>query len=343
VLLNPVLSRLPILIMSPHSRCNCRCVMCDIWKATDAQEISTHELERHAASLEGMGVEWAVFTGGEPLMHSDLFRLCRILRERGIRVTILSTGLLLERHAQAIVANVDDVIVSLDGPAEIHDRIRRIPGAFEKLTRGVMTIRSLRNGYPISARCTVQRLNHAQLDATVAAAHAIDLTGISFLAADLTSDAFNRAGASLADRQSRTSLTAEQLPVLEAEIELVIKTGECRTGECGGFVAESPQKLRKIVRHFRAHLGHAEPVAPVCNAPWVSVFVEADGLVRPCFFHRPIGKVDATTSLGDVVNGQAAVAFRAGLDVASDSTCRRCVCSLNWQKPVTEIALQQIR
>jgi hypothetical protein len=184
----------------------------------------------------------------------------------------------------------------------------------------------------------VQRLNHAQLRATVAAAHAIDLTGISFLAADLTSDAFNRAGTTLADRQSRTSLTAEQLPALEAGIELVI-----RTGECGGFVAESPEKLRKILRHFRAHLGYAEPVAPVCNAPWVSVFLEADGVVRPCFFHPPIGKVNATTSLGDVINGRAAIAFRADLDVASNSTCRRCVCSLNWQKSVTELALQEIQ
>ncbi len=338
MLLNPVLSRLPILILSPHSRCNCRCVMCDIWKTTDAREISAADLERHVASLEGMGVEWVVFTGGEPLMHSDLFRLCRILRGRDIRVTILSTGLLLERHAEAIVANVDDVIVSLDGPAEIHDRIRRVPGAFEKLARGVMTLRSLREDFPVSGRCTVQRINHAHLRATVAAAHAIDLTGISFLAADLTSDAFNRAGVSLTDRQSRTSLTAEQLPAIEAAVELVIASGEC-----GGFVAESPQKLRRIVQHFRAHLGHTERIAPVCNAPWVSVFVEADGVVRPCFFHPPIGKVDGATSLADVVNGHAAVAFRAGLDVASDSTCRRCVCSLNWQKPVAEIALQKIR
>ncbi len=300
--------------------------MCDIWKAADAREISADELELHAASLEGMGVEWAVFAGGEPLMHSDLFRLCRILRKRGIRVTILSTGLLIERHAEAIVANVDDVIVSLDGPAEIHDRIRRVPGAFDKLARGVTAIRSLRDDFPVGARCTVQRLNHAHLPATIEAAHAIGLTAISFLAADLTSDAFNRAGASLADRQSRTSLTDEQLPALEAGVELVI-----RTGECGSFVAESAQKLRRIVRHFRAHLGHAELVAPACNAPWVSVFVEADGVVKPCFFHPPIGKVDAATSLGEVVNGHAAIAFRAGLDVASDPVCKRCVCSLNRQ------------
>jgi MoaA/NifB/PqqE/SkfB family radical SAM enzyme len=323
--ISPVLTRLPILILSPHSRCNCRCVMCDIWKETDSGEISPIDLERHAAGLEGMGVEWAVFTGGEPLMHSDLFRLCAILRERGIRVTVLSTGLLLERHAQSIVYGVDDVIVSLDGPPEVHDRIRRVPGAFEKLAAGVRSIRALRPDYPITARCTIQRFNHAQLRATIGAARGLGLNGLSFLAADLTSNAFNRPAGWTPDRQMSVALDGEEVLVLESEIESIAGDAECR-----GFVAESPEKLLRIVRHFRAHLGKFDPVAPVCNAPWVSVVLEADGIVRPCFFHRPIGKTDARTSLMDVINSPESVAFRTGLDVASDPTCRRCICSLNW-------------
>ncbi len=325
---SPVLTRLPILILSPHSRCNCRCVMCDIWKVTDAQEIGAADLERHAASLDGMGLEWAVFSGGEPLMHSDLFRLCAILRSRGIRVTILSTGLLLEKHAQAIAAHVDDVIVSLDGPCEVHDRIRRVPGAFLKLAAGVRSIHALRPDFPIAARCTIQQLNHSQLRATVEAARDLGLKGISFLAADLTSTAFNRLEIWTSERQLSVALTKGDLSVLESEIESI--AGD---KELNGFVAESPSKLRKIVHHFRAHLGLEEPVAPACNAPWVSVVVEADGIVRPCFFHRPIGKIDAVTSLMDVVNGTDAVQFRRGLDVASDPICRRCVCSLNWAPP----------
>jgi Fe-coproporphyrin III synthase len=324
---SPILARLPILILSPHSRCNCRCVMCDIWKATDANEISASDLERHAASLDEMGVEWTVFSGGEPLMHSDLFRLCAILRRRKIRITVLSTGLLLERHAQAIVDNVDDVIVSLDGPRETHNRIRRVPGAFEKLAAGVRSIRTLRPDFPITARCTIQRLNHSQLRATVEAARGLGLNGISFLAADLTSTAFNRPSGWTIEKQLPVSLAIDDLPALESEVESIVLANECR-----GFVAESPEKLRKILWHFRAHLGHVEPVAPMCNAPWVSVVVESDGMVRPCFFHRPIGKVDAATSLMDVVNSPEAVSFRIGLDVASDSICRRCVCSLNWHR-----------
>ena len=69
---------LPILILYPHSRCNCRCVMCDIWKTTASQE-----LKRHAADIESMGVRWVIFSGGEPLMHSGLFGLCAMLRPLG--------------------------------------------------------------------------------------------------------------------------------------------------------------------------------------------------------------------------------------------------------------------
>jgi MoaA/NifB/PqqE/SkfB family radical SAM enzyme len=106
------------------------------------------------------------------------------------------------------------------------------------------------------------------------------------------------------------------LALLDAEIAALV---------FDGFIAETPQKLRRIIR----------PVTPVCNAPWVSAVVEANGAVRPCFFHPPIGQVDSSTTLFDVLNGSRAVAFRAALDVASNPVCRRCVCSLNWQPPAT--------
>ncbi len=324
--MSPVPLKLPVLILNPHSRCNCRCVMCDIWKATEAREISAEDLERHVESIEQLGVEWVVLSGGEPLMHSDLFRLCAILSSRGIRVTLLSTGLLLERHAQGIVKNIDDVIVSLDGPPEVHDRIRRVPAAFETLRAGIQAIRALQPAFPIAARCTVQRLNFHHLQATVEAARELRLNSISFLAADLTSTAFNRPTVWGPERQTGVAVSIEDVPALESQIAALILAGEC-----GGFVLESPRKLRRIVHAFRVHAGLEDAVAPACNAPWVSAVVEPDGTVRPCFFHRPIGQVDANHTLFEILNGPEAVKFRANLVVASDPTCRRCVCSLHWK------------
>ncbi len=311
--MNALLKRLPILILQPHNRCNCRCVMCDIWKITEELEITAEELERHLGDIEGLGVQWTVFSGGEPLMHTDLFRLAAMLRARGIRTTILSSGLLLSRRAAAIVAGIDDVIVSLDGPGAIHDDIRGIPGAFRLLAEGVQAIHLLAPEYPIAARCTVQTRNAGHLRATVDAARALGLRSISFLAADLNSSAFNRP---LAWPDTKKAAVSPELAILDQELEAMIAAYPD-----DGFIQETPEKLRRIARHFRA------PVAPRCNAPWVSAVVEANGDLRPCFFHPPVGNL-AGGGLREVLNSPRAIAFRENLDIATHPICRQCVCSL---------------
>ena len=282
--------------------------MCDIWKRDTVEEISLQQLEAQMESIDALRVEWVVFTGGEPLMHSELFDLCRPFRERGIRLTLLSSGLLLERFAEQIVQNFDDVIVSLDGPQPVHDRIRRVEGAFVRTGAGIAQIRRLRADFRISARCTVQRGNAAELVETWRAAHELGLDSISFLAADLTSDAFNR------QRGESKNISAD-LQVLEDQLGRLVATGEC-----GSFILESPAKLLRLA---------TRGTSPPCNAPWVSAVLEADGTVRPCFFHKPIGRVDEEHTLFDVINGPQAVAFRDQLDIATNPICRQCVCSLN--------------
>ena len=74
-------------------------------------------------------------------MNPELPQLCSILREEGIRLTLLSTGLLLKKNAGHVAAGFDDVIVSLDGPRQIHDMIRRVEGAFELLHIGFRALK----------------------------------------------------------------------------------------------------------------------------------------------------------------------------------------------------------
>lgn len=329
-----VLERLPILILLPHSRCNCRCVMCDIWKITEAESISAAELKRHAADIESLGVEWVVFSGGEPLMHEDLFALARILKRRAVRTTILTTGLLLAKHAASVTRliddvthTIDDVILSLDGPPEIHDAIRRVPGGFAEIERGVQALRRLHPRYPVAGRCTVQSANFRHLRRTVLTAQQLGLDSISFLAADVSSTAFHRPGGWPLARQAEVALNAAEVEVLRGEVEDLIQT--CTKEIETGYVRESPEKLRRLVHHFEAQLGQRELAAPRCNAPWVSAVVETDGTLRPCFFHPPIGNV-RRQGLRGAVNSPEAAAFRASLDVPSDPICRRCTCSLRW-------------
>jgi MoaA/NifB/PqqE/SkfB family radical SAM enzyme len=285
------------------------------------------DLKRHRRSLENVGVRQVVLTGGEPLLHNDLSALCNFLRERQVHLTLLTTGLLLHKRAEEVATFFDDVIVSLDGPPEVHDSIRRVNGAYHLIHKGILAVRHYNPRMPITCRTTVQKANHRHLRQTVEAARALGLDAISFLAADLTSAAFNRPLIWPGEKQSEIGLNLEEAGALEEEIEqLILQYQACIDHK---YILESACKLRRIARRFREHLGQLTPQAPICNAPWVSAVVEVDGSVRPCFFHHSIGNITSAT-LEEVINGEAAQKFRQSLDMQNDATCRRCVCSLNY-------------
>jgi Fe-coproporphyrin III synthase len=320
------ITSLPVLVLNIHSRCNCRCVMCDIWKKTESRELSAGDLERQLESIRALGVHWVVLTGGEPLLHSHLDRLVEILRKENIRITLLTTGLLLKRHAPMVASNFNDVIISLDGPPEIHDRIRRVPNAFASIQEGIAALRAQNPLIEIGLRMTVQSANHTSLRAAVEAAKDLRVSWISFLAADLTSPAFNRETQWPAERQNEIGLSHQEVLQLEDEVELLICGYEKEMNS--GFIREDARKLRRLVTHFRAALGLERPVSPICNAPWVSAVIETDGTVRPCFFHRSVGNLNHGTLAG-VINGERALQFRSELDIDVNPTCQNCVCSLN--------------
>jgi Fe-coproporphyrin III synthase len=323
-----IISSLPILILSVHSTCNCRCMMCDIWKRDQKAEMHTVDLQRHRASLQRLGVRHVVLTGGEPLLHNDLDAFCEFFRELDIRLTLLTTGLLLQKRAASVARLFDDVIVSLDGPEHIHDAIRRVPGAFALIRQGVAAAREHKPSLKITCRTTVQKANHLHLRDTVAAAKLLQIDSISFLAADVTSTAFNREDGWPVDKQDTIALTSHELMELRKEIELLIarNSSDLKTG----YVMEGPEKLRRLAIRFQEHLQGTEGQSPLCNAPWVSTVVEIDGSVRPCFFHPPVGSLKNAT-LEEALHTTAAQNFRSSLDVATNPICRRCVCALNYR------------
>jgi MoaA/NifB/PqqE/SkfB family radical SAM enzyme len=325
------ITRLPILILFPHSRCNCRCLMCDIWRATTSAELAADEVAGWLAEWRGLGVRRVLLSGGEALMHSHLWDLCDHLRAAGIGITILSTGLLLRRHAAELARRCDDVVVSLDGPREIHNQVRNLPRAYEKLAEGVAAVRAAGPHVLISGRCTVQRANYHALRATVAAAHELGLGRISFLAADVSSEAFNRPGGWQADRAAQVALEQADLPRLAAEIDALEQ--ERAADFASGYIAESPLKLRRRLHQYYAALhGMADFFPNDCNAPWVSSVIESDGTVRPCFFQPPLGNIRQAGSLEAILNAPEAIAWRRGLDSRRDAICRKCVCTLSLRE-----------
>src|ERR1700743_1748415 len=110
------ISALPIVILMPHSACNCRCVMCDIWKDNkNLKQLTEEDINGLLSALKKFRTQTVVMSGGEALLNSNFFRLCELLKNEGVKISLLTTGLSIKNNADKILQFVDDVVVSIDG------------------------------------------------------------------------------------------------------------------------------------------------------------------------------------------------------------------------------------
>jgi Fe-coproporphyrin III synthase len=317
---------LPLLILFPTGRCNSRCVSCDWWKQSGADDLTVDEIRALAQTLPSLGTRVVVFSGGEPLLRPEVFDAADAFIAHDITLHLLTSGVLLERFADRVGRRFSRVCVSLDATSDaLYERIRGV-NALGTVARGVARLRREAPAVPVTARATLHRANFRELPRLIDHAKAIGLDAISFLPADVSSHAFGREA--VPDVQT-LALDAGEVAEFAQVVERTIAAyaGDFESG----FVSESADKLRRLPQYYAALCGDAPFPEVSCTAPWVSVVVEANGSVRPCFFHEPVGNLRQTpleTIIGDNLRR-----FRERLDVGANPVCARCVCSLttSWR------------
>jgi Fe-coproporphyrin III synthase len=309
-------ARLRLLVLAVSDRCDQTCAHCDIWRGEGrAPALTTAERMAVVEDALAGGVEEALLTGGEPLLSADLWPLAERLRAGGVRLSLATNGMLLDRYADRVAALFHEVYVSLDGAsAATHDGLRGVP-AFDRLAAGLRELRAAGPGVLTVARVTLHGGNLGEFGAIVDAARRLGFQHVSFLPLDAGSAAFG------GHPQRRVTLlpSAPSVRAFAAEVD----RQEAAGAFADGFVLEDPAKLRRLARHLDASGGRGAFSRPACDAPWWSSVVEADGSVRPCFFHEPVG--DARAGLRGLRAGEG---YRTALRRIRrpNPTCDRCVC-----------------
>jgi MoaA/NifB/PqqE/SkfB family radical SAM enzyme len=344
---------LPILILYLTDGCNSRCVTCDIWR-NPRLNMRRELVESLVSEVRPLGVRQVVLSGGEAMQHPQWHDIAHRFREQGARVLLLTNGLLLRKQAELVIANVDEVVLSLDGgTAATYDAIRGVD-AFDLLLDGVRAVRA--GGVPVITRTTVQRANYGEIPHIIEAAKAADVNRISFLTVDV-SNPFAFGPRFAADEalpliaSMGSPAPAEHGPPASAltsddvrQLGRVLDDVETRFADdfASGRIAESPAKLRRMVNYFGAILGEDEFPYVRCNAPHLSAVIEVDGSLRPCYFLPTMGKVGGENHhpmgngvgarhalpLHDVLNSPEALALRRAYRAGERAECHRCVCPL---------------
>jgi len=127
--------------------CMCNCVHCSAGKhfREGVQELSTEEAKDLIDQAQKLGIAMLAFTGGEPLMREDLFELISHVNKKKTMPIMFTNGLLLtdENVDKLVEAGLYSIFVSIDSPIpEEHDKLRGMPGLFEKAIHGIQRLKS---------------------------------------------------------------------------------------------------------------------------------------------------------------------------------------------------------
>lgn len=311
---------LPLLVLYLTDGCNSRCQTCDIWRLP-RRNMPIALAERLAAEGRGLGLRHVLFSGGEAMQHPDWPRIAAAFRAAGAKVGLLTNGLLLRKQAAEVRQYVDLLTVSLDGgtPAS-YQAIRGVDG-FDLVLDG---IRAVADHVPTTTRTTVQRGNYAEIPLIVDAALGAGAQRASFLAVDVGNpEAFGPRA--LSTPQNSPALGPDDLPKFAAVLDSLEQTHTAQFAT--RQIAESPAKMRRLHAYFAALHGEAAFSGPACNAPHLSVVVEVDGRLRPCYF-LPTGGTVADQPLSEALNTPDLIALRAAYRAGQRTECDRCVCPL---------------
>ncbi|MDI3289058.1 radical SAM protein [Polyangium sp. 15x6] len=148
-------------------RCNFQCDYCDIPAAAGA-EMSKDEFCAAIDELAGAGMARASFSGGEVLLRPDALAIVGHAKSRGLFTSLNTNGWLVGRHIDALASTLDMMVVSIDGPEDRHDLVRRKRGSYKRVLGAIDLARS--RGVAVATITVLSRQNLSVVDDVLALA-----------------------------------------------------------------------------------------------------------------------------------------------------------------------------
>ena len=129
--------------------CNHRCAICGQhgekgYIHQKKELFKTLPFEKYKQIVDEMAPYRPIYyvTGGEAFLYPDLVKLMNYVKKKRSPVSVVTNGVRLKECAEEIVKNNwDMILVSFDGPEEIHDKCRGLKGAYKTAVDGITALR----------------------------------------------------------------------------------------------------------------------------------------------------------------------------------------------------------
>lgn len=278
---------LPIILLWVIDRCNLRCRMCgDQWRADQQvlrQTLSLRDIEGIVQAAVRLRTMIISITGGEPLLHPDIYHILNLIRDAGIAAHMCTNGTLLtdERVKKLAQTSLKSVSISIDSSrAALHDKLRGREGAFDQTVAGIVRLRAAMPELRINVNCTISKVNVGTIVELVSLVKDLGCDKISFAPIHTNLQHKHKPKSQF----EGMIFQPDELKNLQTVLANVLSQARKL-----GIGTSSPSFLRGIARSY------VEPMCwHTCYAGYASCAISPWGAVSPCV------DMDSSLNVGSV-------------------------------------------
>lgn len=312
-------------------RCNLRCAMCGQWgiegssrKLTPEalkEELVLDELKSVIDDVKSYRPNITLF-GGEPMLYDEWIELVRYIKEAGLRCNIITNGMFLEKYAEEIVdLGVNEIIFSLDGTPEVHDRVRGAKGVFDRASKGLKSINELK-------KKRLSRIPVINVSSTIFETNYQDMDKIINIAEDLQASTVTFHHLIFLDYQAYThhnelfmtlynvtcqdwrGFVRNMLPNIDvSQLTDNINNAKKRNYKTNVFFYPNLTE-QEIYQYYTSFEFKPSSYKHRCISPWMVAYIFPDGSVRPCQSLNYIAGNIRNDSFRNIWNNQKYIKFR---------------------------------
>ena len=140
-------------------KCNLKCIHCRSASTIESESgvWNLEKIKNLYQSISKLSKPTIVLTGGEPLLHEEIFDMIEEGNKFGFRMCLATNGTLIDEEIAKKLKklNIKMVSLSLDGStAEVHDNFRQQKGAFEGVMRAIEILKKYNIPFLINSSFT---------------------------------------------------------------------------------------------------------------------------------------------------------------------------------------------
>jgi len=272
--------------------CQSRCLTCNIWGIKPKGELTLEEIREFAKN--NTSFQWIELTGGEPFLRGDIVEIARAFYEncKDLYIITIPTNSLcnpdiltnrIEKILQLGVPRLA-ITLSLDGYRELHEKIRGVPGNFDRVMEMAKRLRELQNKHTnlfFVFGYTMSKYNEGALAKTI--------EEVSKIIPEITSKNFHVNASQVSEiyYSNEKNAVAQTRGEMAREIKWLIKK---RKFELGAIPIIESAFLRHLVKYL--YTGKTPIKSRSLEA---SLFMDSYGAVYPSImWGKKIGNIKDT-------------------------------------------------